>query len=291
MRHDWRRRNGFSFPWNGMQITSWIVLTVLAAVCTLVSLPLPTSPLISFFLLFCLFWNVCCIIFTTLTDPGVGENVVPVPFDRAKHNHVIEDNFCNICQITVSVGTKHCKHCNKCIPKFDHHCKWLNNCIGKKNYKAFLVLVISLVLYSLISIAVFIWALGIFIANTGKTESKPDSFSDEYMFLDIWNWFIMCILVIICQGVLCGSTVHLLSFHVMLWCNKMTTFSYIVQQRQKKRIDSSQSDEQTTQTMSHKSNIFMSTRIRNGRTIGDSSLPSPAKANGQSETGDDEPNV
>ncbi|CAD5209643.1 unnamed protein product [Bursaphelenchus xylophilus] len=268
-----------------MQITSWIVLSLLAVVCTLVSLPLPGSPVLSLLLGFCLFWNVCCIIFTTLTDPGGGDNVVPIQFDRSKHSHVIENNFCNICQITVTPGTKHCKHCNKCIPNFDHHCKWLNNCIGKKNYKAFLVLVVSLVVYSLISIGVFVWALGLFIVNTGHTETQPDGFVNEYMFFDVWNWFIMCILVIICQGVLCGSTIHLLSFHVLLWCNKMTTFSYIVQQRQKKRIHSQQESEHTTQTTrsSHKSNIFMSTRVRNTRTIGDSHPPLPTTQEGNTD--------
>ncbi|KAJ3130051.1 hypothetical protein HK098_006763, partial [Nowakowskiella sp. JEL0407] len=51
--------------------------------------------------------------------------------------------ICGVCNVPVTVGTKHCKPCNKCVEDFDHHCKFLSTCIGSKNYKPFLVTVIS----------------------------------------------------------------------------------------------------------------------------------------------------
>ncbi|EEC11297.1 zinc finger protein, putative, partial [Ixodes scapularis] len=57
------------------------------------------------------------------------------PFDRNKHAHVIENQFCYICEVKVGNRSKHCSTCNKCIEKFDHHCKWLNNCVGIRNYR------------------------------------------------------------------------------------------------------------------------------------------------------------
>ena len=75
-------------------------------------------------------------------------------FDRSLHSHVIENGRCHLCNITIaSVRTKHCSACNKCVDVFDHHCKWLNNCIGRRNYRVFLVTVITAVLSCLMVMA------------------------------------------------------------------------------------------------------------------------------------------
>lgn len=69
--------------------------------------------------------------------------------------------FCQLCQINVDQSTKHCGACNKCVIQFDHHCDWLNNCIGKKNYKAFLVLVASQVIQTILMVFVQIWVFNV----------------------------------------------------------------------------------------------------------------------------------
>jgi hypothetical protein len=64
------------------------------------------------------------------------KNRIGNSFDRTKHRHVIENQFCYICEVNVGPKSKHCSVCNKCVSDFDHHCKWLNNCVGGKNYRS-----------------------------------------------------------------------------------------------------------------------------------------------------------
>jgi len=54
-----------------------------------------------------------------------------------------QNKFCDICRIYKLPRSKHCRICNKCIEKFDHHCIWVNQCIGAKNYKYFLMFLLS----------------------------------------------------------------------------------------------------------------------------------------------------
>lgn len=96
-----RRRNGWDSPWNGMQITSWIVLSLLSAGSFIASLPLPVYPAFQVVFLFAVLWIVACVIYSTSTDPGTGQKIIPVPFDRQKNAHVIEHGFCNVCQLNV----------------------------------------------------------------------------------------------------------------------------------------------------------------------------------------------
>ncbi|XP_072169066.1 uncharacterized protein [Diadema setosum] len=64
-------------------------------------------------------------------------------FDRSQHAHVIENNHCYLCEVNVDKSSKHCSACNKCVIGFDHHCKWLNNCIGARNYRVFIACLLT----------------------------------------------------------------------------------------------------------------------------------------------------
>ncbi|XP_005383177.1 PREDICTED: probable palmitoyltransferase ZDHHC19 isoform X2 [Chinchilla lanigera] len=56
--------------------------------------------------------------------------------------------WCPRCCFHRPPRTHHCPWCNICVEDFDHHCKWVNNCVGHRNFRAFLLLVVSLCLYS-----------------------------------------------------------------------------------------------------------------------------------------------
>ena len=65
--------------------------------------------------------------------------------------------WCPACRANVHVYSYHCKRCNRCSDEFDHHCKYLNNCIGKKNYKYFFMILLSLIVYLTLGIGQGVW--------------------------------------------------------------------------------------------------------------------------------------
>lgn len=103
MRHEavFRRRTGFSRPWNEMQILSWVSMVIMLGLNVFVTLSMPGAPYITTTLIIGEVWVMLCVIFCTLADPSYGGNIVPVALDRTKHSHAIENDFCNICQMKV----------------------------------------------------------------------------------------------------------------------------------------------------------------------------------------------
>lgn len=153
------RKNGWSSPFHPLQLVAWFFLIFFSVSYFIIMIPnLPTSETkwiagsINGFI-----FTFHIIIYMTSTSINPADNAViekysndtnyklkngsnnkiikPAKFDRSKHQHVIENQFCYICEVSVSSKAKHCSACNKCVSHFDHHCKWLNNCVGGKNYK------------------------------------------------------------------------------------------------------------------------------------------------------------
>ncbi|KAK6197927.1 DHHC palmitoyltransferase-domain-containing protein [Scheffersomyces amazonensis] len=73
----------------------------------------------------------------------------PTTYKLFKNNQLIffDNKVCSTCMIIKPARSKHCSICNKCYPLFDHHCIWINNCVGYKNYKWFLLYLISNINY------------------------------------------------------------------------------------------------------------------------------------------------
>uniref|UniRef100_A0A7E4VC98 Palmitoyltransferase n=1 Tax=Panagrellus redivivus TaxID=6233 RepID=A0A7E4VC98_PANRE len=257
---DKRRHNGWTWPWHPFQVIAWLVLLALCIGSIISAVPLPVFPLAPTIILVAFIWNFMWIFILISFDPGFGPSTtVPTPFDRQLNRHVIENEFCNVCQLHVLPDTKHCRRCNKCIGRFDHHCKWLNNCIGKTNYRYFLILIFSL---SLVSAILFIFhlVLGILFlihyfkddhipingattaidanATTGTTWEAvrfPKSLNMEpfltWRFGAMWVWFLINLFSLILHFAMAVVTGHLFKFHILLMKNHLTTFAYIMDPR------------------------------------------------------------
>uniref|UniRef100_A0A0R3RHR7 Uncharacterized protein n=1 Tax=Elaeophora elaphi TaxID=1147741 RepID=A0A0R3RHR7_9BILA len=96
-----RRRNGWTWPPSLLQLFLWLIIPILASITAFLLIPLHTlyAPLVSFT---GTIWLLLQIILLTSIDPAVSnlrKNQPPAYFDGTKHEHVIENLFCNICLI------------------------------------------------------------------------------------------------------------------------------------------------------------------------------------------------
>ncbi|NP_079062.1 palmitoyltransferase ZDHHC11 isoform X5 [Homo sapiens] len=247
------RVNGWSLPLHYFQVVTWAVFVGLSSATFGIFIPfLPhawkyiayvvTGGIFSFHLVVHLIAS--CI------DPA-DSNVrlmknysQPMPlFDRSKHAHVIQNQFCHLCKVTVNKKTKHCISCNKCVSGFDHHCKWINNCVGSRNYWFFFSTVASATAGMLCLIAILLYVLVQYLVNPGVLRTDPryedvKNMNTWLLFLPLFPVQVQTLIVVIIGMLVLLldflGLVHLgqlLIFHIYLKAKKMTTFEYLINNR------------------------------------------------------------
>ncbi|XP_022107535.1 uncharacterized protein LOC110988393 [Acanthaster planci] len=197
------------------------------------------------------------------------KKVMPT-FDRTQHKHVIENNHCYLCEVDVGLKSKHCSSCNKCVADFDHHCKWLNNCVGSRNYRWFISCLCTAFLCCLFVFAVFLYISIVYWVNPrllhpelfdNAATTQPTVTTDESMSGQILNnstspspdnsdpllayrtglrifaevsgiaFFVVAIVMAVLLFVTLCLLGHLLGFHLYLICKGMSTYDYVMQDR------------------------------------------------------------
>lgn len=133
------RKNGFSYPFDRLQIVSWalFVVTVFSFYFTYLPLshysylPISCVPYtITLFMVVYYTFKVC------ISNPG-DPNLLGTSKALSK-----DKKRCTVCCSSVNNSSKHCTYCEKCVFGFDHHCRILNNCIGNSNYNDFFKLIV-----------------------------------------------------------------------------------------------------------------------------------------------------
>lgn len=148
--------------------------------------------------------------------------------DTADRGEEVEigTQFCFVCQFVPVEGSRHCRVCNKCVKGFDHHCRWLNTCIGVNNYRAFVSLLISSILYLFIQLSSALYLL----IQSCRRSSENDEDGGEH-----WGLLAEKVLtggqIAVC--LVCIYGIGMLMFlHFVLIRRGMTTYTFISLQRE-----------------------------------------------------------
>ncbi|KAF7137633.1 hypothetical protein RHSIM_Rhsim07G0000800 [Rhododendron simsii] len=78
-----------------------------------------------------------------LTDCVAPENLASAisSSDGMERRHGVR--YCRQCENGKPPRCHHCSVCQRCVLKMDHHCIWVVNCVGARNYKFFLLFLVS----------------------------------------------------------------------------------------------------------------------------------------------------
>lgn len=178
-------------------------------------------PLVTLLLFLC---TVLCMTLTMTREPGILprkgifelNGSVPSQFTVEV---LIKDlvlgaqyKYCATCLVFRPPRASHCSKCDNCVEDFDHHCPFLNNCIGKRNYKFFLLSLVSAVAEALSAIAGF---LAYLLYNKDQNDEKA-LIDDKILFYMIIGLLVLATIVTLLVAILC-------LFHLDLCLSGQTT--------------------------------------------------------------------
>jgi len=228
------RNHGFERPLDSRQVASWVVFAVFMAFFFVLYAVVHTGAVgITLTVLYALTavagafsgWRAMRI---DPSDEGAlakRSGVVPV----APPSSAERKNYCYHCEAYVNVRSKHCRRCNKCVEAFDHHCPWLNTCVGAYNYTYFIALLVSLSCLTAIQMATAIQSAVLHSdeANNKELNDRLGIGATAYVIL-------LCLCAFACF-VVWLSLMQLFTFHIGLMSRGMTTYEFIIAQRQKQK--------------------------------------------------------
>lgn len=164
------RKHGWSFPWHPYQIWSWIFY------CS-------TFTFYYFVLMISILHNIIAVWLCTFTITVLMVLIIVLdtkatifdPTDESvknKNQHMDDSSlysfYWKIWQSHVSECSKHWGQWNRWVADFDHHCKWLNNWVGKINYKLFITLCITIMIYHVVFIIISVYVIVEYWTNKDK---------------------------------------------------------------------------------------------------------------------------
>jgi hypothetical protein len=129
--------------------------------------------------------------------------------------------------VRVPEVSRHCKFCDKCVHRFDHHCRWLNNCVGSGNYRDFVAVLVSTLLFTSLQLVLSAVLIVRYFRSSYFPQFK-DSIGSTYgpAFAHEAYVALLCLYCVLLLPVVV-LIAQLLQFHVVLLSRQQTTFEFV----------------------------------------------------------------
>ncbi|XP_057954019.1 probable protein S-acyltransferase 1 [Malania oleifera] len=75
--------------------------------------------------------------------------------------------YCQICRIPRPPRSCHCAVCDNCVERFDHHCPWIGQCIALRNYRFYLMFIITALAFFAYTLSFSCWRIHQRMLKTG----------------------------------------------------------------------------------------------------------------------------
>lgn len=96
---------------------------------------------------------------------GKPLTVLDIATDRCS-----EDDFCPFSEIIKPKQSKFCRICERTVMEMDHHCLFVNNCVAKNNHRAFVVMLLTVMIMQMcLSVEVY----GYLVARHRLADFSP----------------------------------------------------------------------------------------------------------------------
>lgn len=81
---------------------------------------------------------------------------------RSREGQLHGWRYCETCNVYRPPRAKHCRSCNCCVERMDHHCIWVGTCVAKRNYRSFVLFVLTT---TVLSVFVFATCLAVVVRH------------------------------------------------------------------------------------------------------------------------------
>lgn len=150
-----------------------------------------------------------------------ANNMAPLDFDPNDYQF-----YCDVCDTHVLPNTKHCQRCNRCSYEFDHHCVWVSNDIGLHNYIDFVRMLGFVGCVGLLQFGLCIYTL----VHIKGLEGDFQMGLMHKKSLKALTW-----ITLVCCVIICILDAYLLTYHIYLIYNNLTTYKHIRKQQKRRK--------------------------------------------------------